>query len=371
MRRSARGMMVIIGAALVVALVAPAADAGPIHAARSPGWRVFKTFGCTFGALFAVTSTGPRGAWATGRFTRCGPGGTNHVLVARWDGRSWQTRLPPNAATAFGGAALAALSNSYTWTFGGGVRGTFAWLYRNGGWRKFQLPDSPSVGSAVAFSRSNAWVFGTAGSGAPAYAARFNGHRWRRVGIPVQPVAMAAPGPGNIWAIGPVRHGSRSGWGLAHWTGSRWIVVPLPDPPSGELISAYTVDWDNAHGAWVVASIAPTVSGPYRWLLLHWTGRRWIHISYPYTTSMLGPFAHDGHGGLWIASDTCDAISCFYTDMVHYNPARGWSKPVPVGPDEIKAMRLIPRTDSLWAAGIRYPSAHNLNGVAVILKYGP
>jgi hypothetical protein len=127
------------------------------------------------------------------------------------------------------------------------------------------------------------------------------------------------------------------------------------------------VNWDNAHGAWVVVRLA-LAGGSSRWLLLHWTGSRWFETTYPYRTFRLGAFAHDGHGGLWIASDSCG--SCYYIDMVHYSPARGWSKPVPAGTVDIEAMRLIPRTATVLAAGIRYPGLHNSNGRAVILKYG-
>jgi len=181
----------------------------------------------------------------------------------------------------------------------------------------------------------------------------------------VQPVATAAPAPDNIWVLGILGSASHPTWALAHWTG-RWKVVRLPAPPSGESLNGYWVGWDNAHGAWVVVDQGPTVPG---WLLLHWTGRRWIKIRYPYQTFGLGPMAHDGHGGLWIASDSCR--SCIYTDMVHYNPARGWAKPMPAGPVAIETMRLIPRTQSVWAAGIRSFGLHNPNGSAAILKYGP
>lgn len=369
MRVSARGALAVLSAALVVSAATPLAGAASVHVAKSPGWRVFKTFGCASGIVFGLTSTGQDGSWATGRFTPCAPGAATHMLLARWDGRSWEEPpLPPAGASAIDGNAVAALSNSYSWTFGDGVAGSFAWLYRSGRWRTFQLPDSPYVSSAVVFSRSNVWAFGETSTRPLQYAARFNGRTWRRVGIPVAPAAMAAPTPSNIWVLGSVANASEYVPALAHWTG-QWKVIPLPAPPSGEQISGEWVNWDNAHGVWVVASLVPTVTGGYyRWLLLHWTGSRWFRITYPYQTFRLGPFAHDGHGGLWIASGSCR--SCLYTDMVHYSPSSGWSKPVPAGPVEIEAMRLIPGTESVLAAGIRSPSPNSPNGSAVVLKYG-
>jgi len=362
--------MTVIGAALVVGAAVPVAGATSISAAAPRGWRVVKSFGCADGGVEAVTSTGPRGAWATGYFTPCSPHASGRVLVARWDGRSWQQLpLPVGAPSSFGGVAVAALSNSYSWTFVDDGDGTFALLYRGGRWRTFQLPDTPFIGSAVAFSRSNAWAFGYSNVGGDPYAARFNGRDWRRVAIPVQPLATAAPAPGNIWAVGPLPRASHGGWALEHWTG-RWQVVPLPAPPPGERISGHGVAWDNAHGAWVVAALVPTAAsgGSPDWLLMHWTGSRWIDIRYPYPTFGIG-LVHDGHGGLWIASETCR--SCTYTKMVDYSPARGWSKPVPAGTVALRTMRLIPGTTSVWAGGTMYPSVHSSGGRAVILKFGP
>jgi hypothetical protein len=366
MKRSARGVMAVIGAALVAAAAAPVAGAASISAAKSPGWRLFKNFGCASGAVYGLTSTGPDGVWATGYFTPCVPNATSRVLVARWDGRSWQEPpLPADAAAAYEGITTAALSTSYAWTFGRGEFGDFAWLYRSGEWRTFKLPDRPYVNSAVVFSRSNAWVFGGASTGAPQYAARFNGRTWRRVGIPVAEIAMAAPAPRSIWALGTAVGASEANADVAHWTGSRWTVIPLPPPPTGEQFFGNWINWDTDHGAWVIASVRPGRAV----LLLHWTGSRWIKVPYPYTTFGLGPFAHDGRGGFWIASQSCG--SCIYTDMVHYSPSGGWSKPVPIGPVAIEAMRLIPGTASVLAAAIRYPGLHNFAGSAVILKYGP
>ena len=161
-----RGATVVISAALLAGAAVPGAGATSISAATSPGWRVVASFGCADSLVFSVTSTGPRGAWATGRFTPCSPDARTRILVARWDGKSWQQPPLPNAGIGFDGLAVAALSNSYSWTFGSGELGTFAWLYRSGRWRTFHLPDSPFISSAVAFSRSNAWALGGANTGA-------------------------------------------------------------------------------------------------------------------------------------------------------------------------------------------------------------
>jgi hypothetical protein len=360
--------MIAISAVLIACAAAPVAGATPAPATASSGWRVVKTFGCDLGDVLSVTSTGAREAWAGGYSTPCSPDAPTRALLARWDGSSWQQPpLPPKFGLAYDGGAVAALSGSYLWTFPSYRSNTYAFLDRGGRWQTFRLAPTTDISSAVVFSRSNAWAFGVAfvGRGVPhPYAARFNGRTWRRVGIPVLPDAIAAPGPRNIWVVGP---DVKFNWVLAHWTG-RWQVVPLPDPPSGTPISGAWVDWDHPHSAWVVVTLTPAVStGSVIGLLLHWTGSRWIDIRYPAKTCGFGPVAHDGHGGLWIASTLCRSSPG--TDMVHYSPADGWSRPVPAGPVKIETMRHIPGTETVWAGGLERTHPNGFS--AVILKYGP
>src|SRR5215472_660762 len=193
------GTMVALGAGTPLAAAAPAGGTS-----LPPGWEVVAEFdSCTTldfgGQIHVVTATGPDNAWAAGQ---CGGGegpGPDSALIAHWDGTSWRLLNPlANSQIA---SAVASLTGSYAWAFverfvnGPFGEQDFALLWQNGRWRRFRLADGSGIDSGVAFSRSNAWGFGSDGG---AYAVRFNGHSWRRVPIPVAPLATAAPGPANI-----------------------------------------------------------------------------------------------------------------------------------------------------------------------------
>lgn len=96
----------------------------------------------------------------------------------------------------------------------------------------------------------------------------------------------------------------------------------------------------------------------------------------PFATLDLGPLSRDGHGGLWIASSsstfspTCTS-SCDINAMFHYNAGTWSNAPVNAPGLTVTAMRLIPRTTSVWAsgAGVPVPGGQG-DGVGVMLNYG-
>ena len=105
-------------------------------------------------------------------------------------------------------------------------------------------------------------------------------------------------------------------------------------------------------------------------MLLHWTGSGWVDVKLPFQTRGLGPLSHDGHGGLWIAS--VPPACCVALNMAHYNAGRWSVMPVAVPADgvTVTAMRLIPRTGSVWAGGYLV-SGTNGDMFSAMLKYGP
>lgn len=390
--------MAAICAALAIGAGGPAASAMRAPGGGSAGWRVVQYFGqCTSAGVLSVTATGPLSAWATGqawRFQCDQPG----LLIARWDGRTWQDLKPPKA---FGvapgeqsiGDAVAALSSSYSWTFVNRARypdaavESFALLWRNGSWRTFRLPDSTTFFSAVMFSRSDAWAFGGIAPDVESprdlspYAVRFNGTRWRSVAIPVVPLGTAAPAPRNIWAVGPVTASDQptGTYELTHWNGKRWSTVKLPflQDVSGYFTGASVVS-DGSHGAWVAVDLESFNENQFTYVpsggaLLHWTGRVWQEVRLPFKTVGLGPLAHDGRGGLWVASmrpPLCTA--CDDLDMGDYRAGRWTIKRLHVPGATVTAMRLIPGTTSVWASAAgALASDGQGDTTGAILKYGP
>ena len=395
---SRRLIIAVAGSALAVAAGIPAAGSGSAaEASASPGWQLVKQFG-TCGSSFgvqSVTATSAGNAWATGDFSlffpksgECSPVG---LLIAHWDGGSWQRMRPPvgfrpAANSDSDGHAVAALSASYAWVFAdrqnftSPVTQSFALLWQNGRWQAFRLADDAFLSSAVAFTHSNAWAFGYVRSPSTgrvaAYATRFNGQGWQAVPVPVLPQGTASPAPDNIWAVGPLASAANQPfpqpYALAHWTG-RWHTIPFPNlgPPSGgEGVYHAWVVADGAHGAWVAGDVRNQSSTQVGGVLLHWTGSGWVNVKLPFQTRGLGLLSHDGHGGLWITS--CVPGGCTNFGMVHYSAGRFSVTPVAVPADgaDVNAMQLIPRTRSVWAGGALI-SGTNPDYFSMMLKYGP
>lgn len=392
MRRAGSKVLVFAASGVMaVAAWTPAARAerAARAAADPPGWRLEHTFGSCFGVTNSVTATSANDAWAVGEWYGCGSAQIHDHQVARWNGSSWH-ELPHAPGFGFSdvaisvGTAVAALSSSYSWAFidrrssvDASTGKSFALLWRGDRWRTFRLVDGSTITSAVAFSQSDAWAFGSipSGQGKAAYAVRFNGTRWRRVRVPVVPQATAAPGRRNVWAVGPLLSAAvypfPRRWALSHWTG-RWHTTLLPDLSlsPGRHIEGISVVTDGSSGAWVAITTFNNGPEPYAngSVLLHWTGKRWLTVVPTILSAGLGPLAHDGHGGLWIWWTPVDNSPL---GMIHRSATGAWSEvPLPnaVGYPGVLAMRQIPGTGSVWAAG-----TEQIRGgaqVAAIYKYG-
>ena len=102
--------------------------------------------------------------------------------------------------------------------------------------------------------------------------------------------------------------------------------------------------------------------------MLHWNGRAWSRVAFPYLGSAFSPIASDSHGGIWLATASgAGGNTVMWFD--HY--AGHWTRvKVPSGgrvPPEVFYLSWIPGTRSLWAAdGVDFAD----DGEAV-LTYGP
>jgi hypothetical protein len=363
---AASGVVLALGNAAFAAVVPPGGSA------TTSGWHVQTEFDrCSTdtggGQVLSVSATGPANAWAAGT---CVP----PALIAHWNGKSWREVQPP--AGSGQASAVASLSGSYTWTFlqRGAVLSThdFALLRHDGRWTAFQLADNSSINSAVVFSRSDAWGFGTVGRGA--YAVRYNGRSWRRVAIPVVPLATAAPKPDNIWAVGPaVGQSHPQSYQLAHWTG-RWQVRPLPklSLPAQAGIAGVSVVGAGPGAVFVAVEVFPQGG-----VLLQWNGTRWSNVPLPVPVSFLGPLAHDGHGGLWVASVPTSGNPAADVVMLHRSPSGAWLQSAAVHTNcgdcqlIVNAMRLIPGTGSVWAGGVVVVDCNDFDCLIPVIIEGP
>ena len=103
--------------------------------------------------------------------------------------------------------------------------------------------------------------------------------------------------------------------------------------------------------------------------MLHWNGRAWSRVAFPYLGSAFSPIASDSHGGIWLATASgAGGNTVMWFD--HYAGGR-WSRvKVPRGDGvqpEVFYLNWIPGTRSLWATG----EVDFANDGEAVLKYGP
>jgi hypothetical protein len=369
------------------AIPTAAANSAPSWAAaqssRSPGWRITQVLaGAAIGGLWAG---GTRDAWLAGDEcadpATCGTGdaGDGTVVVRHWDGKAWRVVTAPsayiNSPLEQGVAAVAATSASNAWVLA--ARGSESVDYTDALHWTGQRWTAPfrldaAIAAAVAPSATQLWAFGQSkGNGQPGYFAHFNGQDWTHGSFPLNGTAAAARSASDVWVGG----GTADGLGIEHWDGRGWHVTPLPNLGLGsgsalrlfaEIFGFVDLGLDNV---WAdIGVLNATGANPPGTVILHWNGKAWSRVKFPYVGDAMTPVAYDGHGGIWLV--TVDGTGRNVTLWLDHYSGRHWTRvKVPRrdgGQPEMDNLSWIPGTHSLWATGgVNFAD----NGEA-ILKYG-
>ncbi len=387
MRRFARRAAALALSAAVIGCVPGAAAATTVPAANRvsvPGWRITQVLsGVTVGGLWAG---GTGDAWLAGDecadLATCGDKDPSNgtVVVRHWDGKAWRLVTPPrafiNSPLDQGVAAVAASSGSNAWVLA--ARGTDEVAYTDAlhlagtTWASPVRLDA-AIEAAVAPSPTQLWAFGVPSSSRlPGYFAHFDGRTWTHGSFPFSGTAAAARSASDVWVGGG---GDDTGHlGIEHWDGHRWHATPLPDLG----IASSDLLWANING---LADLGPrnvwadittendASANPPGTILLHWNGRAWSRVAFPYLGSAFSPVASDGDGGIWLATASgAGGSTVLWFD--HYAGGH-WSRVrVPRGDGvqpEVFYLNWIPGTRSLWAAG----EVDFADDGEAVLKYGP
>jgi hypothetical protein len=368
-------------AAVMVARMATPVQVGKLSG--SPGWRITQVLaGAAIGGLWAG---GTRDAWLAGDEcadpVTCGSGNSSNgtLIVRRWDGKAWRVVTPPSAYVDSpldqGVAAVAATSASNAWVLA--ARGSESVDYTDAlHWtgRRWAAPVrlDAAIQAAVAPSATQLWAFGQPAEYGPAgYFAHFNGRTWTHGSFPLTGTAAAARSASDVWVGGD----TAKGLGIEHWDGRRWRVTALPDLGlgSGSALQYFAdifgfVDL-GLDDAWAdIGVLNATGANPPGTIILHWNGKAWSRVKFPYVGDAMTPVAYDGHGGIWLA--TADGTGSNVTVWFdHYSRGRWTRAKVPSRSGdrpEMDNLSWIPDTRSLWATGgVDFAS----NG-ETILKYG-
>jgi hypothetical protein len=318
---------VAVAGAAVSAVAAIIGAAWPVQAATSPGWRqiISRHYGpaTSYSQFFAVAALSKTNAWAFGG-NMAGQGNpVKGVPVAlHWNGTSWAgTALPAGMTDAIAEVSAPAANDIWAVTRTGG------WiLHWNGAkWliAKHVSAAGPLVGAfsgVTAFSPTNVWVFG--GGGGPLSGLgtwHYDGHAWTELtagqaaGLEVASAISAK----DMWAVGGTKSAQSA---IERYSGKSWYLASTKGIPAGQW--QYTgVRALSDKDVWVTASrLANDSNVPY---LLHYNGTAWTASPLPWPvpsggSGSLGNPVSDGHGGMWFTGETNTAPSASTVTVALY-----------------------------------------------------
>ncbi len=208
--------------------------------------------------------------------------------------RTWRALLIPLLAAAItlgGAAALAGPADAAVgsiWTVQPTVNPQ----------AKAPQPTNSTFASVSASGPDEAWAVGTF-SNQKALDQPLVEHRtatgWTRVTVPVpagQQATLSAVddlSPGNAWAVGTSFSGgigaTPAGTTLIeHWNGTRWSIVPSPNPATGiagdtDVVTSIT--GTGSDNLWVAGSDTNEANRTIQLLFEHWNGTAWTAVTSP------------------------------------------------------------------------------------------
>jgi hypothetical protein len=253
------------------------------------------------GILYGIVALGPNDIWAVGTRDYPGP-----MLIEHWDGSSW-TATYQLVAGRFGGnlRSITALAPNDIWAVGyywgaGRVEYTLTMHYNGHKWRLVQSP-SP----LTSFEEDQNWL-----------------------------TSVAATSSRDVWAAGFDRGldsptTSTAGRTLiTHWNGTRWSIVPSPDPTStnGNALWGLTeISATNVTAVGIVGGVLDTYASSTP-LVARWNGSTWTQVSAPGSGGLFSVAAEPGGAGISAVGDQvkpADPYDYLGTLAEHRCPAIG------------------------------------------------
>jgi hypothetical protein len=326
-----------------------------------------------------VAASGPDNAWITGVGCTDSSCASQGAIIEQWNGQSWQPfTLPDSSIFGFGtGVVVGTSSVSNTWIFGADVNNVGYGVHvTDSGATQTIMPAANgglSFTGAAVFSPSDAWAFGVTGDFNnaifSAYAAHYDGQTWTELPTPpVVPNSISALSSNNLWILGQQSFTSQGTFDIAHWAGSGWLTVPVPDAtslklPAGVLFQPVSILANSSDDVWVTADLNAPTCPPCGFgggaLLLHWNGNNWhsVHVPSALSIGLFDPdMASDGQGGLWVSGFPVNSAN---GDLYHFSNGDWSAQPAPTQDGlqaQISSLAWVPRTTSLWGAGALFNS---------------
>jgi len=312
------------------------------------GWTVQRApaLGTSDNSFGAVSAASGHNVWAAGNFLPDAKGSNMDATLAtaaHFDGTRWvHTPVPnsgPNFNTLFGVAAM----SHRAWAVGVALDRSYlahslieAW---NGA--AWHIVRSPGLGSlrdilfsAAAVSPRDAWAVGEQQAKTGTFRTlveHWDGSRWAVVPSP-NPGAtgdclfgVAAAGPHDVWAVGQ-SNGRLIDTPLAeHWNGRRWTVAHLPTAGlTGALLQGVAIDGQQV---WAVGQSDDAIhqARPLVEHLAHgsWTAQQPAGLGSGFS-NVTGVAVV--HGTVWLVGSALDQASGNQVTLVARNTGSGWQQ---------------------------------------------
>jgi hypothetical protein len=264
----------------------PSDRVGPVRAGR-PGPPPTGT------QLFAVDAVSAKDVWAVGRrFTEDPFGYTS--LILHWDGAAWVEVQSPDIVL----TDIAAVSSTDVWAIGGDIDATRIFHWDGTSWEAVPHPKPPgaSFTAIAARSANDVWVvgirYGTEWKkenfvGYDTLVEHWDGTRWTVVPSPNPTLrhnslkGVVALSPTDVWAVGYSEGKvSRPKTLTLHWDGTAWSIVPSPNPGQ-DFNVLWGMGTDGVSGVWAVGHYGDPEPSRIQALYLRWGGREWEMVASP------------------------------------------------------------------------------------------
>jgi hypothetical protein len=335
MRRSGWAVALLAAAATLLAFTS-VASAGPSAVgawtvAKGPNAGIYNSFSgvarLSSGDAWAV------GSWSNHLWNRY------HVLMAHWDGRSWQPVRPPHTPDPDSWlSAIAASSPSDIWAVGGQGNSdpfhpTSRTLIEHYDGTSWSVVPSPSLGaytslSAVsASSPDDAWAIGGIFQqhGDRTLALHWDGSSWSVVDTPPTGsnddafTGVAQTSRTDAWIVGWFRHGQRTRGLIEHWDGEAWSIVESPRGGPGDMLNGVTAI--SPDDAWAVGGGYTDPEGRIP-LAEHWDATSWslVPVPKPQSGIVLDAVSAAASDDVWAVGEIGHAVA--RTTYEHWDGSR-------------------------------------------------
>jgi hypothetical protein len=224
------------------------------------------------------------------------------------------------------------------------------------------------LGGVSATSPTDAWAVGDqcpTCNDSTTLILHWNGTRWSLVPSPNPGPklnvlnAVAAVSPAYAWAVGSNGNSActTAATVILHWNGTAWVQVKSPNAGACNELEAVTTI--SASNAWAVGGSCKFAVNTCHTLILHWNGVAWSKVASPSSgTGGLVPLAGvsaDSPSDAWAVGGTCTTSTCAVQNalLLHWN-GTAWSKvPSPdLGPGSVFPLTVSADSPSdAWAAG--------------------